>query len=203
MPNSAVSKPGLLVGLVIVLAIAVGVYAVVSHDFSGAGGNHLKPEYQYDLSNIMKTDPAQVLYRETGAITLTFKEARAVGVGLMDQIIVAGDRAVVVFEANGTKLREISLTDEPWAVAVGGGNHDFAGRIYMALKTRVKVFGPETKKPAVWANLGPEALLTSIAVAEHEVLVADAGRHAVVHRFDSSGKLLGRIDGHDRAVAES
>ena len=44
----------------------------------------------------------------------------------------------------------------------------------------------------------PKAMLTSIAVAEKDVLVADAGNRIVL-RYDAAGKLLGQIGKRDPA----
>ena len=51
----------------------------------------------------------------------------------------------------------------------------------------------ENGKPAgSWGSLGDRAVLTSIALAEDDVFAADAG-NAVVVRYDTSGKIVGRM----------
>ncbi len=120
-------------------------------------------------------------------------------VGLQDQILVAGEKLVVVYDSGGGKVREVTLSGEPQAVAVGPERHDNPGQIYVALKDHVEVYDLKGKKVAAWGDLGSEALFTSITVAEHEILVADAG-HRVVYRYDPAGKLLGQINGRDPTV---
>jgi len=66
------------------------------------------------------------------------------------------------------------------------------------MKSRVEVFDAEGKRSAVWADLGPKAILTSLAAADADVLVADAGNR-IVYRYDGSGKLVGRIGAKDPA----
>jgi len=199
--NVSLPRPALPSIAVILVAVCVGVYAVVRHDLSGERGSGLPPAFRYDLAAVKKTDPSRVLYQETGAILMPLKEPRAVAVGLGDRIFVAGDRSLVVFDPGGAKVREVALPEEPRAVAVGREEHSFPGRIYVALKTRVELRDPEGNKVAAWADLGPKALLTSIAVAERDIVVADAGQR-VVHHYDTVGRLLGDIGRRDSAKGQ-
>jgi hypothetical protein len=110
---------------------------------------------------------------------------------------VAGDKAVEVFEPGGAKHGAFVLDDEPRCLAVAGASHAFPGRVYVGMKNRVEVLDPAGKRVAVWEDLGPKAILTSIAAGENDVLVADAGNRIVL-RYDPAGKLLGRIGNRDR-----
>jgi hypothetical protein len=82
-------------------------------------------------------------------------------------------------------------------VAVGGEDHAMPGRIYVGMKDRVEVFDPQGKRLTAWKTLGKKASITSIAAAEDDIFVADAGNR-VVWRFDTSGKMLGRIGDADK-----
>jgi hypothetical protein len=198
MVNASLPRPVFLSAAAVVLAVAVGVCAVLRYDLGGERGSGLPVAFRYDRGALGKTDPSRVLYRPAGEIAVPLREARAVAVGPADRIVVTGDRALVVFEPGGAKVREVALTEEPRAVAVGHEGHAFPGRTYVALKTRVEVRDPEDRRVATWDDLGPNALLTSVAVAERDVLVADAGQR-VVHRYDPAGRLLEHIGGRDQA----
>ena len=50
----------------------------------------------------------------------------------------------------------------------------------------VEVYDRSGKRVAVWESLGERAVLSSIAVAEDDVFVADAGNRVVL-RYDSDG----------------
>jgi sugar lactone lactonase YvrE len=62
----------------------------------------------------------------------------------------------------------------------------------------VEVYFASGKRKAVWADLGHEALITSIAIQGEDVYVADAGNKMVM-RFDVSGRLIGYIGREKRA----
>jgi hypothetical protein len=64
------------------------------------------------------------------------------------------------------------------------------------MKNRVDVLDPTGKRVAAWEDLGPKAILTSLAAGEQDVLVADAGNRIVL-RYDPAGKLLNKIGQRD------
>ncbi|MHC5040516.1 MAG: NHL repeat-containing protein, partial [Planctomycetota bacterium] len=64
--------------------------------------------------------------------------------------------------------------------------------LFLGMTDHVEVFGTDGVQKAVWASMGDEAILTSVAVTADVVFTADAGNR-LVWRFDRSGKLLGFI----------
>jgi hypothetical protein len=64
------------------------------------------------------------------------------------------------------------------------------------MKDHVEVLDAEGAHQATWESLDERALLTSIAVGENDVYVANAGGRVVL-RYDLQGKLLNRIGDRD------
>ncbi len=187
---------GILILAIVLVAIAIGLSAVLRIDLWGERGSGLPSRFSYDLEAFEKTDPAQIGYRETGRIALKMLEPRNVAVGPDDKIYVAGDRAVQVFTPDGKRVRELTLAETPRAVAIGSPHHKTPGRTYVAMKDHVEVFDAEGTREAVWESLDERALLTSIAAAENDVYVANAGGRVVL-RYDLQGKLVNRIGERD------
>jgi sugar lactone lactonase YvrE len=73
--------------------------------------------------------------------------------------------------------------------------------VYLGVGEHVEVHSPSGERRATWTGLGENAVITSIAVGEKDVFVADYGGR-LVWRFDRSGKLLGKI-GEERLVIPS
>ncbi len=182
---------------IVLAAIAVGLGVVLHIDSWGRRGNGLPESCDYELKPA-KVDPALVKYKQTAEIPLTMRQARAVAVGPDDRVYVAGDRAVAVFDASGATVAEIALDDQPQCLAVGGPQHVAPGRIYVGMTTHVEVYEPAGKRLAVWEPAGQRAVLTSIALAERDVFVADAGDRVVL-RCDPNGKIVGRIGQRDES----
>jgi hypothetical protein len=186
------------IGGLILAGIAVGVWVVVRNDPSGDRGNGLPSAFDYSLEEYQKIDPALIKYRQTAEITIKMKESRGVAVGPDDNIYVVGDCSLTVFTPQGESVKSVVLEGEPHCIAVAGVDHALHGRLYIGLKDRVLVLDSLDSPAKSWETLGEKANLTSLATAEQDVFLADAGNRIVWH-YDTSGKLLGRIGAKDES----
>ena len=184
------------IAVVVGVAVCVGVAAIMRINPSGEEGNKLPKTFEYDLEQYAKIDPALIRYDEQAKIPLGIAEPRAVAVGPGDQIFVAGDKAIAVFDADGKKLKTIKLEQTPHCLAVAKADHASPGRLYVGMKDHVEVYGADGRRHAVWTAPGKRTVLTSIAVGEEDVFAADAGSLVVWH-YDHNGKVLGEIGRRD------
>lgn len=183
------STANLLIGLIIGLAIIVGAVAMVRMDIWGAKQNEQPDE---------KIDPALIHYKQTKEIPVGLKDLHALAVGEDGKIFIAGDKAIYVFDARGTKSAEITLEFTPRCLAVGRADHKYPGRIYVGAADHVEVLDDQGKSAGSWKKINEKALLTSIAIGENDVFLADAGNRIVWH-YDADGELINRIGAADRA----
>ncbi len=144
------------------------------------------------LKSAESITPAMLDYHQTAAYPITLKGPRALAVDADDEIYVGGDRAVVRYSRVGQELSQIRLEGEPRCLAVGNAEHVVPGRIYVGMEDHLEVFAPQGRRIAVWKTLGDKAVLTSAIALEQEVWAADAGNR-IVWRYDTLGKLLGRV----------
>ena len=196
--RSATTTNSVLIAVIIIAAIVVGIIAVVGIDPSGDEGSGLPQSFDYDLEKYKKIDPELIRYEQTAELSLDMKEPRAIAVGRDNRIYVAGDKEVRNFPADDLRMAPIKLKDEPRCLAVGADEHAFPGRVYVGMKGRVEVYDADGSLQASWDSLGDDAVLTSIALGVRDVFVADAGNRILL-RYDTSGKLLGRIGARDRS----
>ncbi len=182
-----ITKSGLLIGLVISLAVIVGIVVVLRLDATGSGGSRLSSEFIYDVDKFARIDPALIIYESAGEnIPTNLKQATAIALDAGGTVYVAGDKAVSIL--NGPT---IELNDTPSCLTVSQD-----GKIYVGLKDHIEVYDNNTQKLTSWKSLGSKAVLTSIAVHDDNVFVADAGNRVVVH-YDTTGrkiKLIGQRD---------
>jgi len=188
----AVTSATWWIGAIVVSAIVAGIVALTGIDRSGERGSGLPEAFDYQIEKYKQIDPALIRYHQTAEIPCRMQQARGVAAGPEDRIYVAGDRAIHVFTAEGTLHRQIALNDPPRCLAVGGASHAFPGRLYVGMDHHVEVIDADGRPVERWESLGEKSLVTSVAVAENDVFVADAGGATVV-RYDTSGRLIGRI----------
>ncbi len=173
--------------VIAVLAVAVALLLV----------NDRRPEpsaaFRYEVGDFQKVDPSQILFRESGKLTPGLDRVSALSAGSDEKIYVAGDNTIVVYDLDGTEVERIALTGTPDCIAVASD-----GDILLGMRSHIEVVDARGATKSVWENLGKRSYITSIAVDEDVVYVADAGQRVVL-RFDRSGKLLGRIGEKDAA----
>jgi len=176
----------------VIAAVVVGIVSVLRFDATGRSGSGLSDEYSYNLAKLAAVDPNLILYEESGAPLKTgFRQSRAVAVDANGRVYVAGDRALGVFGPTGAPEKLIELAGEPRCLAIADD-----GKMYVGVGDHVEVLTAEGQPAAAWAPLGDEAVLTSIAISQGEVFVADAG-HRIVLRYDAAGTLVGHIGEKD------
>ena len=191
--KSGVTKSEVLVGLVLTVSVAMGVTALMLFDITGEKGSRLDKDFVYDIEDKIAIDPNLIIYGETSTpIATGFKRSYAIAVDGNRGIYAAGDKAVRIFDSSGNLQGEIALDSSPRCVAVSGD-----GKIYIGMKNHVQVYDGNKKPLASWARLNDDAVLTSIAVLKKDVFVADAGNRIVL-RYDTDGKLIGRIGARNR-----
>jgi hypothetical protein len=181
-----------LIGAAILAAIAMALVAVFNEDKNGTGSSGLSPDFKYDLKDLKKTDPSQVLYREAAPIVTGLAHPSALCIGPQDKIFVAGGKTLHLFDTGGKPLAEITLKAQPTCLAVSAD-----GLIYAGMRDHIEVIVAQASSPqpgaTAWPGLGERAHLTSLALVPGGLFAADAGNRVVIH-YDNAGKELGRLD---------
>jgi hypothetical protein len=183
----------LLVAALAVVVVALGPCLLWRRDTYGERGSGLSSRFEYNLDPYHAVDPAKIGYREVRSIAVELEQPRAVAVGPHDRIYVAGDRAVRVYDAQGQALAPLAISGEPTCLAVASREHKFPAAVYVGVAGHVLRWDDQGNLAADWTDgLNEKSVLTSLAVAEDDVFVADAGNRVVL-RLNLEGKLVTRI----------
>lgn len=191
MPKSK-DASGMMITAVIALAVGVACYAIARTNPWATDGSGLPKAFTLDLSDLIKVDPALIQYEQVSEFPVAMDEVRAIAVGPNQKIHVAGDQAVHIFLPDGDKPVVLDIDGRPSCLAVAGVEHSEAGRIYVGVGHRIELFGADGKPAGSWDAFEANAILTSIAIAENDIFVADAGNRLVL-RFDNAGKLIEKM----------
>lgn len=185
--------PNLIIGTVVAMALLGALFAMVRLRSPAQQQLGLGEAFTYDMGVLRQTDPRLILYHETEKLSTGFETAVAIAVGPNDRTYVAGDRSIRAFDSSGRRLLEVDLPDGPRCVTVSAD-----GNIFVGFREHVEVYSSEGRLGDQWPSLGPQSLLTSIAVSDGHVFVADAGRRRVMH-YLISGELVNSIGQKDEA----
>jgi hypothetical protein len=183
---------GIWIGVALFFAIACGglgyliakrkpVYAPPSTERPKAA------EVEDVIAKFLVVDPKLIIAKETGRLATGFKELRGVAVGPDDRVYAVGDKALVILGPDGKQIQKVDIDKPPTCLAVGPDS-----TVYVGVMDHVQVFNGQGAKKASWPKSGPSDWITSIAVTDQEVFVADFGNKSVV-RYDKDGKILGRL----------
>jgi hypothetical protein len=153
---------------------------------AASSGNETNP-FAYDVSRLRKTDPRLIHYEQVGQFRSPYPDPHRIAVGPEDRFYIAAGNYVTIVDRDGTRIREIALSGAARCVAVAGD-----GTVYAGLRDHIEVFAPKGQRTAAWESLGKRAWLSGLAVADKAVFAADSGNRVVL-RYDTSGKLVGRI----------
>jgi len=178
------------IGLLIGVAVFIALVALIRLDITGDEGSGLGDEYSYKID--FTIDPNLILYEQSlEPVNTGFTNSYAIALDSQAFVYIAGDKAVRIFDENADLLDEILLSGAPRSLAVADD-----GKIYVGVIDHIEVYNRQGKQLARWESLGQRALLTSIAVSQNNVFVADAGNRIVL-RYDINGNLINRIGEKD------
>ena len=185
--SSKSSLTAVLIAAAVVLASAGVVVLVISIDRTGRKGDRLGERFKLDPAGVRKIDPALVSHELARTFETNLDSARGLAVDARGRIYVAGAQAVGVFDADGKPLERFELSRPGHCLAVGPD-----GRIYVGVGDRVDVL--DAKGTVLWHWPAPDdgGAITSIAVSDEGVFVANYTSR-IVYRYDASGNRMNEI----------
>jgi hypothetical protein len=147
----------------------------------------------YDVSALRRVDPRLIGYREIARFETGVQSPTAMTVTRKGDVIVAGDGAMHRMSASGAQLQVITFDGKATCVT-----SDPRENVYLGFRDRVETYDPAGQKTATWTGFTPRSHLTSIAVADENVFIADAGER-LVYRCDPSGRIAGKLAQRDES----
>ena len=189
--NKAKIQSGLLTGIVLTVAIGAGLAAFFLFGTSGTSSS-LGPEFQYDIEQYAKIDPALITWRQVGEeVKSDFEQSRAIAVDAEGVIYIAGDEKLEIYDKDFPVVKQIELGYEPTCLGI-----DTDGTIIVGLTDHLGFMDGYGNVTGEWKKPAESALLTSVAVDKDNVYAADA-LNKVVWRYDREGNVVNAIGKKD------
>lgn len=142
----------------------------------------LGERFDYDVERFKKTDPSLVLYEEVDGFDLGMEHCKLLAMG-DDKFYIGGGPELRVFAASGEQLANVPQGRVITALHVAGD------RLYLGLKDRLRVLDLDAATIADFEPLGKQTWITSIAVTDEAIYLADGGQRKIL-RCNREGKLL-------------
>ncbi len=147
--------------------------------------------YEYNLSAYKATESGIKCYSETLQIKPITERLFGVATDDEDNIYVAGEKKVLVFDLSGTFVDEFEIGNNAYCLTIGE-----SGNIYMGMPDHIEVWGIQGNMLKKWPSITDTSIITSIAINEGSVFVADAGTKLVYH-YNRDGEILNTIGKKD------
>jgi hypothetical protein len=172
---------------ILLIVMAMAIVVIIGKDFIGnKAGKNIENPYKLDLDQFRKADSTTILYHET--ITFPVNVESPKGIALSGkQILVVAEKHLLRFDYAGKELSRIALPDT--ANCIAADTHD---KIWIGMLHTVASFDQDGKLQNMWKRFDDNAVITSLAVSQKVIYVADAGNR-IVYQCNSDGKILSRI----------
>jgi hypothetical protein len=164
----------------------LGLSFILSINCIAMGNRQIGPGFKLDLEKLREVDPSLIVGKRVALLQLSMKHPRGISTGSDNNIYVVGDKLLLNLGPDGKETYRKELSSEPFCISVD----DEA--IYIGMKDHVEVFSHSGELRAKWKTLEKRPYITSIAVGDEFVFIADAGNRTV-HKYSRSGELLGEI----------
>lgn len=166
--------------VILLLIVGAAVYLITRRR------TELGRSFSYSVEDYRQVDPALLRYTELDSLRPVTEKLSALAVAPDGKIYVAGENAIEIFPDR--TIHPIDGT--PVCLAV-----DDDGTVFAGLRDHVEVVSKDWKK-TVWPTPGEKACLTSVAVDDRYVYVADAGSRRV-WRYNKTGGVPFEIGAKD------
>ena len=145
--------------------------------------------YDLDIDKFNQISPELIRYKIVQEIQVSGSKLRAVAVDSADYIYAATESQIIKYNPYGSLIESIDLPLDLRNLTL-----DDRGEIYAASKNSVYRIdrGDGTTREII--TLTDSSIITSLAVTENHLFLADAGNRIVAH-FDTSGQFFKYIGG--------
>ena len=164
-----------------------------------------KPDYDHPVKNpyALGIDSVGIIAKEkycdvsVSSINIPFETSKALAVDKDDNIYISGDKSILILSKEGSKITQFATDITATALAISESNI-----IYVAFENHIATYTSAGKLLKEWPAFKKESYITSLAISETKMFVADAELQ-VVHEYKIDGTYIRSIGSKDKVQADS
>lgn len=181
----------IIIPLAVILLLAITGF--MAYDFFGGFKSAEENPYEYKLDSWKQVDESQISHQETQQIPVDIEVLRAVALDAEDQIYVSGKNKLLIYNPKGQILKEIATGMEAFCMTISE-----QGQIYLGARKMIQVYNLQGELLDTWNIHDETCILTSLAVEEHNLFLADAA-NKLIYRYNLKGEFLHEIGRKDKS----
>ena len=180
----------------IILGIALAVILVSLLQFSGFFGPKVKKDtdnpFEYNIDSLKEIPKELLTWEEIKTLNLKLDLPKSIATDVDNNIYIAGSNKVVIFDGSYKLISNFDISET--------GNCLFVinKKIYIGMRNHVEVYDNNGEQLQKFESLGDRSVLTSIAVDDANIYVADAGNRVAL-KLDHFGNIVGKIGEKDES----
>jgi len=181
----------IIIPLAVVLLLAITGF--MAYDFFGGFNTAEENPYEYKLDTWKQVDESLISHQETQQIPVDIEVLRAVALDAEDKIYVSGKNKLLIYNPQGQILQEIATEMEAFCMAISE-----EGKLYLGNRKMIQVYDLQGQYLDTWNIHDETCILTSLAVDEQNIFLADAA-NKLVYRYNLKGEFLNEIGRKDES----
>lgn len=143
------------------------------------------------VDSLSRDDSTYHCYNEVRKIILNINFPQGIAISHDDRIYVVGDSSLFTLNSAGILVSRFNIGRAVRCIAAGKDN-----KLYIGAENHVEVYDTSGTLSKSWKILQDSSVITSVAVNQNRVYVADA-QFEYVYIFDTSGKQINKIGSKD------
>ena len=170
--------------------IFVSIAALFYFGYQAVSDNSSKTQknpFEYNIKEYKQTDQNLLHYSELESIKINLDNLYGISISRDNKLYVSGESAILVLTLDGDIQSSIKTEAPARCLAT-----DAKGDLYLGMGDHIEVYDAKGSKTTRLESLGKNAIITSVAVSEENVFIADAGNH-LVWKFTRSGEKQAEI----------
>lgn len=173
-----------------ILAI-IAIIGFMAYDLFIGIDNNPENVYEYNLDHLSKVDSSLINYKEVQQIESNIENLRAIAIDRNNQIYIAGDYKIQIYNTTGSLIKEIETGFHAFSLAISKNKN-----IYIAQRDRIIIFNSNGSIKDSLVIEAEKPVITSILIDESNIFIADAGNR-IVYRYNHEKELLNTIGEKD------